>query len=176
MAEFTNMSYEDYLEHYGVKGMKWGTRRGGLRDRMKGAHNDSLQRRITTNKEIAGGRGQTRDYARRTAFNPVGMAMPLVAGNKKLAARRVKTLEARQKRVNSGKTTLRDKGDYLFTTSIADLAISRRDKRGEPGSPKAKQNTGFQTARNIVLGVGGTIAIATIANQASSSAAVALRK
>lgn len=25
----SNMSYEEYLEHYGVKGMKWGTRRNG---------------------------------------------------------------------------------------------------------------------------------------------------
>lgn len=164
------MSYEEYLEHYGVKGMKWGKRSGGLRERAKGSHNDSLQRRITTNKEIAEGRGQSRDYRRRALHNPIGAGLPIVAGNKKLAARRVKALEARQARVNSGKATLKDKGDFLFNTSVLDLAVSRRDKRGEPGSIQAKQNTGFQTARNITMGVGGVLLASALANQVQQRA------
>lgn len=123
----TNTVSGSFLTHHGVKDMKWGVRRGGIKDRITGAHKDSLQRRITTNREIAEGRGQKRDYGRVAVFRPVGWG---TFKSKKVAAVRVKQLEARAERVASGKTKASDILDRAFNTNVSDVIISRTDARG----------------------------------------------
>jgi len=158
---------DEVLKHYGVVGMKWGKRSGGLKSRVRGAAIDSVQRRLTTNKEIAAGRGQKRDYYRTSNKRLGGV---ITGGNTKRAAKRTVTLEARMERITTGKTKASDILDGLINTPVTDLLVSRRDKRGEPGSIEAKQNTGSQKAANILLGVGTVVAITLIKNAAKNKA------
>lgn len=151
---------EDFLAHYGVTGMKWGKRKGGLKARATGAAKDSLQRRLTTNKEIAEGRGQKRDYRRASQFRAGGV---VTAGRTKSAAKRAGQLEGQLKRLETGKLKARDVLSLVANTPATDLVVSRQDKRGLPGSVQNKQNTGKQKAANIVLGVGSAVAIASLA-------------
>jgi hypothetical protein len=157
---------EDFLAHYGVTGMKWGRRKGGLKSRVQGAVSDSLERRATTNRAIANGQGQTRDFRRVALKRGGGLANPLMpvltTGSKKVAAQRADTLEARKKRVDSGKMNKMDALDAVLNTHPADLLVSRRDKRALPGSPAAKTNTGKAHAAKVLAGVGGAAVIATL--------------
>lgn len=148
---------DDFLAHYGVSGMKWGKRHGSLKSRTTGAVKDSLQRRITTNKEIAAGRGQTRDF-RRVALKRTGgikTGAAVLTGSKKVAGVHAKVLSDRLKRVEKGKMNLGDKIDAVMNTHIADLVVSRTDKRGLPGATQNKVNKGHQAVGKILLGVGG---------------------
>jgi len=116
-------SLED-LAHHGVKGMKWGVRTGGLRGRVRGAADDQFQRRITTANAVATGTAKKRDVVRTVAFTGSHVT------NKKLAARRVQVLQERQARVAKGEAKVGDILSVIGHTSVADLAVSRRDKRG----------------------------------------------
>lgn len=145
---------DDFLAHYGVVGMKWGKRSGSFKDRVKGAALDSAQRRATTNREIASGRGQMRDYNRTTLHNVTG----LVTGNsQKAAGKRATKIEASIKRIESGKPKARDIVMAVGTTNVADLFVSRKDKRGLPGAVQKKQTAG-RTKVNAILG-GGSAAM-----------------
>lgn len=117
---------EDSLAHYGVTGMRWGKRSGGLKSRIKGSALDSVQRRQTTNNAIAKGEGTKTDKFRVGFRRAAGYA---TFNSKKLAGRRVNTLEARKQRIESGKIKARDVVDFLANTSVADLVVSRQDKR-----------------------------------------------
>lgn len=150
---------DDFLAHYGVLGMHWGVRKGSLSSRARSASIDSVQRRLTTNKEIAGGRGQARDYFRTTTFRAGGL---VTGGSTKAAAKRADTLEARMKRLTTGKKKASDVLDAMINTPITDLFISRIDKRADPGSVKARVNTGNEKAKNILLGVGGGLTLAAL--------------
>lgn len=155
---------DDFLAHYGVTGMKWGVRKGGLKDRVKGAVTDSVERRMITNRMIADGKGQTRDY-RRVAlkrYGGIGTGAAMSTGSRKAAEKRATELEGMLERVKSGKMKLGDKLDAAFTTNVSDLVISRRDKRALPGSPEAKVQNGAKRAAKIVGGVAGAYAIATL--------------
>lgn len=156
---------ENYLAHYGVVGMKWGKRRGGLKSRAKGAMQDSVERRLTTNKEIAEGRGQARDYRRRTLHRLPGA---LASGSTKSAARRAKKLGGQLDRMKAGKATTRDKIGAAMNTPLIDLAVSRRDKRALPGSPVNKINTGKAKAGKIILGIGSAAIIMNSGNIVNS--------
>lgn len=142
---------EDFLAHYGVVGMKWGKRRGSLASRAKGAALDSVQRRLTTHKEIAEGRGKIRDYNRVATRNIVG-------NSQKAAARRTKKLEASQKRIQAGKPKVRDILMAVGTTTPIDLLVSRQDKRGLPGAAKKSQSKG-RTRVNAIIGGGSGAAL-----------------
>jgi hypothetical protein len=148
---------DDFLAHYGVSGMKWGRRSGGLKDRVKGAMSDSVERRMVTNKAIADGKGQTRDYRRVALKRGGGFATgaALSTGSRKIAKGRAKVLESRLKRVKSGKINRGDVIDAMFNTPVTDLLVSRRDKRALPGSKQDKVNKGSQVAAKLILGVGG---------------------
>ena len=119
-------SLEEVLEHHGIKGMKWGVRRGGLRSRVKGAADDQFQRRITTARAVASGNAKGRDRLRSTLSTVTGFTQ-----SKKLAATRVSKLEKRQQRVAAGEAKVGDILSVIGHTSITDLAVSRRDKRGD---------------------------------------------
>lgn len=164
MRENNMAEVDDFLAHYGVTGMKWGVRKGGLKDRVKGAVTDSVERRLVTNRAIAKGQGQTRDY-RRVAlkrYGGFGTGAALSTGSRKAAEKRANELEGMLERVKSGKMKLGDKLDAAFTTPVSDLVVSRRDKRALPGSPEAKVQNGAKRAAKIVGGVAGAYAIATL--------------
>lgn len=119
---------DDSLEHYGVKGMKWGVQRGGVKTRVKNAALDSIQRRKTTNKEISEGRGKVRDYYRTASRRTLG---PLTFGSKKVAAKRADKLQGQEDRIKAGKAKFMDIFDVTMNTPISDLFVSRRDRRGD---------------------------------------------
>lgn len=116
-----------FIRHYGVKGMTWGVRRGNLKDRVKGAALDSIQRRRATNRAIATNTATVEDYSR-VATRRIGGH--LNAGNKAIANRRVAVLNRREERIKAGNARIDDILDGLATVAISDLVISRRDKRG----------------------------------------------
>lgn len=161
------METDDFLAHYGVTGMKWGRRKGtgGIKGMVKGAVLDSAQRRSTANKEIAAGRGQTRDY-RRVAlkrYGGLGTGAALATGNRAVAAGRAKSIDAFAERVKSGKMTRRDGLEAFMTTSMSDLVIRRTDKRTEPNAKQKKVNSGAKDVTKILAGVGGAVALAYLA-------------
>jgi hypothetical protein len=154
---------DEFLAHYGVVGMKWGKRKGGLKERVKGAHADSLQRRIEANKAVAEGRGQIRDYA--GTFARKGVAL-----TKGAARGQVKALEARKDRVEKGKAKFFDKLDVLGNVGVADLVVSRQDKRGLDGAKIDKVNSGAAKAGKI-LAAAATVTVASMAANYAKSAA-----
>jgi hypothetical protein len=113
------------LAHHGVKGMKWGVRRGSLRERARGAVDDSFQRRIEGNRAIATGNAKARDRLRSAVTTPTG-----IIPSKTIAARRVRILEDRRARFSEGNATARDILAVVGHAGTSDLFISRRDKRG----------------------------------------------
>lgn len=154
---------EEFLAHYGVVGMKWGKRTGGIKSRVKGAASDSLQRRIEGNRAVAEGRGQIRDYA--GALTRQG-----ISPYKKVAAANVTALEARRKRLEKGKTNLGDKMDVIGNVKVSDLVVSRQDKRGLPGAQKDKINSGKAKAGKILAAAGTVAVVSLTANYAKSAA------
>lgn len=118
---------EDLLMHYGVAGMRWGYRRGsgttGV-SRARGAiidRNDRLTMRI---KEARVGKGRRRDR--------IGMAIDKKILGKEAAARYQKTLLTDMKeqnaRMRSGKTTVSDKLEAVFSLTPLDLVLSVKPK------------------------------------------------
>lgn len=165
---------DDFLAHYGVTGMKWGVRKGSLKERLHGAANDSVQRRSVGARAIANGNAQTRDY-RRTFMKTSMLGGPTFASQKK-AVKRADNLDALQGRLDSGKTTKLDKIGLAFSMHPADLVVSRTDKRALPGSPQDKVNNGRQKAMKIVAGAAGATALITLKKKENRDLAVHLLK
>lgn len=117
----------DSLAHYGVVGMKCGKRKGGLGKRWQGAASDRNQRDMAITKRGIEGK-QTREEKIISAPFKV-----LYGGNKnykKIMETQMAGLQERQKRIDSNTKNLSDKIYSLQTTTLFDLAVSRKDKKG----------------------------------------------
>lgn len=131
---------DDFLAHYGVKGMKWGKRKGSLKSRISGARRDANQRRLVTAQRVANGEAQARDILRSAGpasivgtillpgVGTVGAAV--VGGSRRFNQSRVRRLTAQRDRMDAGKTQARDIVDAAFNIPVTDLFISRTDRRG----------------------------------------------
>lgn len=130
---------EEYLEHYGVKGMKWGVRRN---------------RRAESLARV--GRGEGTKGEKLKALGSVSV-VDLVAGKgiKGAAKRRSDAQLERNKRVQSGKANIRDKMSYYGGTRIQDLAPSKTTT----SSSKARK-PGLSKGEKAIVGVTGAAFLA----------------
>jgi len=122
-------SYDAFLEHYGVAGMKWGRRRGSFASRVQGASLDNNQRKLARATRVAEGRG--------SAGDKVGLFLTAAPGKiiankglKNYANVQVSKLNAQKARIESGKKTALDKLEDFGSIGIADLMYSTRDAKG----------------------------------------------
>ncbi len=83
----------DVIEHFGVKGMKWGVRQ---------------QERLVRARRVASGKGDAFDRLAVRSTNSLISNLRNPHDTQKLAARNVISLQARKKRMNAGKTTTAD--------------------------------------------------------------------
>lgn len=100
---------EDVLAHFGVKGMKWGVRKGNVTSRFKGAmtdrNNANINRdKIRLSRAKSLGKGETRVNQRR--------------------ALRISKLTDQNKRIATGKMKVKDILKGLNTVSAMELVIS----------------------------------------------------
>lgn len=115
------------LAHYGIKGMKWNVRRGGLLSRYRGAIADNAQQRekiLTRRVE-----NRSKGVEERLASN----VDRLLGGRKRMVRRgkkEIARLRQRQARIKRGEMTARDILSGLNNVSVLDLFVSRRDNRG----------------------------------------------
>lgn len=117
------------LRHYGVIGMKWGRRRGGLRERFTGAMAERNQ------QEAAILNRMKKNDGTQTFEEKFNRKISVVArlGEKRLNKfldKRLSDISAQNERIASGKMTMRDKFQGLNTVSMLDLMVSRRDNKG----------------------------------------------
>lgn len=121
---------DEFLAHYGVRGMKWGTRRGGLKERAKGAALDRNQQKTAIvkralNRSKNGGNDEKIARA-------VGISMSL--GRKRFEKRlnkQMNKLANEKARIESGNATVRDKLKAVGNLNITDLVVSRQDNKGD---------------------------------------------
>lgn len=116
------------LAHYGIRGMKWGVRRGGLRSRFKGALADRNQQHTAILTRARENRGASvgERFGRRIGVKLAGGADRY---NKNVDSN-LKVLKDQRKRIESGKLKALDILEGLTSVTIGDLVISRRDNKG----------------------------------------------
>lgn len=134
---------DEYLAHYGIKGMKWGRRRGSLGSRIDGAQSDRIQRRTELLKRAVSGQKTT---AERIAQAPERILL----GKKrldKMANKQLGQLADRQKRIDAGKKNFGDKLDAALHTTLADLVVSRQDNKTAGLQARAAAKTAKSTAK-----------------------------
>lgn len=121
------------LQHYGIKGMKWGTRRGGLGSRFKGMLSDQNHNQTAILKRRASGHAKGLDEKLASGISRV------TSVTKKRFDEKNKTklhkLANQKKRLDTGHLKARDilQGiGHLSSSQVAaaDLVISRRDNKG----------------------------------------------
>lgn len=122
----TAIETDEFLEHYGVKGMKWGLRRGGLKSRIKGARLDQNQRRTAIATRAANGKSTLEE---RIVNKPTKILLGK-EGYTRFAKNEVENLGAQKKRIETGKKTVMDVLETYNTLTMLDLVVSRQDNKG----------------------------------------------
>lgn len=129
---FSHSDIDDYLEHHGVKGMKWGQRkaakavskaksRSAKVDRFGNRNNDKAQRIIDRQKKVAKGKAGTLDKLR--VFGT--MTMQELASEsfslKDASAARIERAKRTQRAIKAGKKRTTDKLSRLGGYDIREL-------------------------------------------------------
>jgi hypothetical protein len=121
----TDAEIEDFLAHHGVRGMKWGVRRGrsvtGI-SRTRGAALDRNKRLIRQHTQA---RDRTGGKLLRAATAPDIMLLGRTRFES-LHTMHISNLKAQNARIKSGQVTLRDKMQLAMTTPLASLVVQRR--------------------------------------------------
>lgn len=108
----TTDTVDDMLEHYGVKGMKWGVRRQG---------------RISTLSKVGAGKGSRMDKFKAYMQLPFGaISVAKAGGLQKAAANRADRVKSADARIAAGERKAKDLLTKASSTRIEDLAPSRR--------------------------------------------------
>lgn len=129
---FTHAQIDGYLEHYGVKGMKWGQRRAAKavavakvrsqkQDRFGNRNNDKAQRIIDRQKRVAKGKAGTLDKLR--VLNTMTL-QELGAESfslKDASAARIERAKRTQREIKAGRKRVTDKLRRLGGYDIREL-------------------------------------------------------
>lgn len=128
LADFQDENIDAILEHYGIRGMKWGVRRGSSKTGMSRARsaavdrNDRAIRRIQDSQK---GKGPLRFRIERK-LNQIAIGE---SATKRLEKLTIAELRDQNVRLKSGKATVRDKLQVLMTTTPLDFVLSNRPKK-----------------------------------------------
>lgn len=118
---------EDLLMHYGIKGMKWGVRRGSSKtgvSRARGAQIDRNARHIKRTEDVLKGKGLRRDKIA-YKFDSLFLGKDTTKALYKVS---IRDMQQQNSRLKSGKATVRDKLTVLMSTTPMDLVVSNRPK------------------------------------------------
>jgi hypothetical protein len=116
------------LAHYGIRGMKWGVRKGGLGSRVRGALADHDQQNIARLTRMKEGRSIGPGEKLGRAATVVGN-FGTKRANKDLS-KQITKLEAQKKRAETGKLKARDILTFVGKVNLGDLIVSRQDNKG----------------------------------------------
>ena len=115
----TEEEAEDFIAHFGVKGMKWGVRRGSLGSRLTGSLSEKNSHRIN------------KSSTKLSRAKSIGKGETFVNRQR---AKKISTLTDQNKRIAAGKATAKDILIGLNKVSLTNLAVTTtrtatRDKR-----------------------------------------------
>lgn len=119
---------DEYFEHHGVKGQKWGVRRAALRsakgpNRFGNRNNPQVQRKIDRVHRVAKGKGSTGDMIKAGLFD-----VPLVDIVAELslsggAQRSLERVKRHQDKVKAGKNNIADMLNRLGGVDVRELKV-----------------------------------------------------
>lgn len=132
---------DDYFEHHGVKGMKWGTRK---------------QARLERTQRVAEGKGSLGDKVR-TLGRQSTTSLILNRGLKGSAANQVKQMEALKERTLTGKRTVKDILNTSGGTQLFSLGLPPKTAKDHA----AKVSSGQHSAEGT-LKFAGNLAAAVV--------------